>query len=174
MDQTSQKPPGGKGRKSPADRWVKRGFLLAILLAVAIVLYIQYRGPMLGWPGDLDEVLTKAKAENRHIVVFVRTFPVSTTGKRMVQTTLAQKKNIESLKKGGFLLAEVRLDSSAAWAKKYGVTKTPTMLLIAPDGEKFHKAEGMIGEIDFRKNFLHALSQKSVSNSTASGPASRP
>ena len=110
---------------------------------------------MLGWSGDMDAALAKAKAENRSVVVFVRSFPAGTTEKQMVQTTLS--KNKKALENDKFLLVEIRLDRSSGWAKKYGVTNTPTMLLIAPDGEKFHKQEGMIGETEFRNEFLKAL-----------------
>ncbi|MCD4699590.1 MAG: hypothetical protein K8R91_03345 [Phycisphaerae bacterium] len=146
-----------RSKSTPAERWVKRCFLLTILLAGIIVGYIQLRGPMLGWPDDMDSALSKAKAEDRAVVVFVRSFPVSATGKRMVLTTLSKSGNKKALENGKFLLVEIRLKRSAGWANKYGVTKTPTMLLIATDGEKFHKAEGMIGETEFRNEFLNAL-----------------
>ncbi len=144
-----------RSKSTPAERWVKRCFLLAILLAGIIVGYIQFRGPMLGWPDDLYAALVKARAENRAVVVFVRSFPAGDIDKRMVQTTLS--KNKKALENGKFLLVEIRLDRSAGWAKKYGVTKTPTMLLIAPDGEKFRKQEGMIGQTEFSDKFLNAL-----------------
>lgn len=144
-----------KSKSTPAERWVKRCFLLAILLAGIIVGYIQFRGPMLGWSDDIDAALEKAKAENRSVVVFVRSFPAGDIDKRMVQTTLS--KNKKALEKGNFLLVEIQLDRSADWAKKYGVTKTPTMLLIAPNGEIIRKKEGMIGETEFRDEFLKAL-----------------
>lgn len=144
-------------KSTPTERWVKRCFLLAILLAGIIVGYIQFRGPMLGWSDDMDSALANARAEDRSVVVFVRSFPISATGKRMVLTTLSKSANKKALENGKFLCVEIRLDRSSWWAKKYVVTRTPTMLLIAPDGEKFHKAEGMIGETEFRNEFLNAL-----------------
>ena len=170
MNEINEKPTPKKSKSTPAERWVKRCFLLAILLAGIIVGYIQFRGPMLDWPDDLEAALAKAKAENRAVVVFVRSFPVSATGKRMVLTTLSKRHNKKTLEKGKFLLVEIRLNRSADWAKKYGVTKTPTMLLIAPDGEKFHKAEGMIGETDFSDVFLKALSSKDLPSGVSSQP----
>jgi len=152
-------PPNERPAPAPKpryDKWVKRGFLLVIVVAVLVVLYFQYRGPMLGWSSDLDAALAQGRAENRRVVVFVRDFPASETTKRMVQTTLGKSKNREALKKGNFILTEIRLDRDAAWARKYGVTKTPTMLVIAPDGERFHRAEGFIGEVPFRAEFLTA------------------
>ena len=170
MNQTNEKSSRRKGGKSSSERWVKRGFLLALLLAVVIVGYIQFRGPKLGWSDDLEQALSKAKAEGRYVVVFVRSFPISATGKWMVSGTLSKDGNKKALEKGNFLLVEIRLDRSSDWAKKYGVTKTPTMLLIAPDGEKFHKAEGKIGELDFRNEFLKALAPKDASLTTSPKP----
>jgi len=152
---TSDDRPAG-APKPRSDKWVKRGFFIVIAVAVLVVLYFQYRGPMLGWPSDLDAALAQGRAEDRRVVVFVRDFPASETTKRMVQTTLRKAKNREALTKGHFILAEIRLDRDAAWAKKYGVTRTPTMLVIAPDGERFHRAEGFIGEVPFRSVFLTA------------------
>ena len=154
--QVPQGQPAQGRKKSPVDRRVKLGFALAFVLGIALIAYFQLRGPMLGWPGDLAAALAQAKRENRPVVVFVRSFPITETGKRMVRTTLAKSGNKEALQKGNFLLAEVRLSREAAWAKKYGMTRTPTMLLIAPDGERFHKQEGFIGELDFRTVFLKA------------------
>ncbi len=170
MNEMNEKPIPKKSKSTPAERWVKRCFILAILLAGVIVLYIQFRGPMLGWPDDLEAALAEAKAGRRSVVVFVRSFPVSATGKRMVNTTLAKGRNKKALEKGEFLRVEIRLDRSADWAKKYGVTKTPTMLLIAPDGEKFHRQEGMIGETDFRDGFLKALASKGLPSTPSPQP----
>ncbi len=156
----NEKPTPKKSKSTPTERWAKRCFLLAIILTGIIVGYIQFRGPMLGWSGDIEDALVKARAENRAVVVFVRSFPVSATGKWMVSGTLSKSANKKALEKGNFLKVEIRLDRSADWAKKYGVTNTPTMLLIAPDGEKFHKHDGKIGETEFRNEFLKALSPK--------------
>lgn len=145
--------PEGK-RKSSLDRWVKLGFLVAFLVVIGIVTYFQLRGPVLGWPGDLDEALATAKRESRRLVVYVRSFPVSATGRRMVLGMLRKKENQDALTQGNYVLAEIVLDRSAGWARKYGVTRAPTMLVVSPDGEKFHKQEGFIGELDFRNVFL--------------------
>jgi len=150
----------GTGRttkaKSPTERWVKLGFAVVVVAVIGVVLYLQWRGPMLGWDDDLAAALARAERENRPVVVFVRGFPVGDDTKWMVQNTLAKRRNKQALEEGRFILVEVFLDRQARWAKRYGVRKTPTMLVISPDGRRFHKAEGRIGELDFRKQFLTA------------------
>ncbi len=143
-------------RKSPVDRWVKLGFAVVFLGVVGVVTYLQLRGPMLGWPDDLTEALAQARRENRRVVVLVRSFPASNACKRMVQTTLAKAENKAALEEGKFILVEIRFARDADWAKRYEVSRTPTMLVIAPDGKRFHKQEGFIGETAFRDVFLKA------------------
>ena len=48
---TSDDRPAG-APKPRSDKWVKRGFFIVIAVAVLVVLYFQYRGPMLGWPSN--------------------------------------------------------------------------------------------------------------------------
>lgn len=154
--QADQTPPAAGRKKSPVDKRVKLAFGLAFLVMIGLITYFQLRGPMLGWPDDLEGALVEARQGNRPVVVFVRSFPISEMGKRMVRGTLAKAGNKEALAKGNFILVEIRFSRGAAWAGKYGVTKTPTMLVIAADGEKFHREEGFIGEVDFRRVFLQA------------------
>lgn len=145
-----------EAKKSPIDRWVKLGFLAVLLGAMVWITYHQLRGPSLGWPTDLNQALAQAKAENRRVVVFVRSFPIGEQDKWMIAGPLSKPGNREALEKGNFLLVELVLDKSADWAKRYGVTTTPTTLVIAPDGDSFHKQEGKIGELAFRQEFLEA------------------
>ena len=142
--------------KPGKDRWVKRGFVIALLVAAAVVAFFQLRGPKLGWPSDLDAALAQAQAGNRKVVVFVRSFPLSTEAKDLISGPLSRPENRQALEKGNFILVEIGLDRDADWAKRYGVAKSPTMLVISPDAQSFHKAEGFIGEVEFRAQFLTA------------------
>lgn len=143
-------------KKSSADRWVKLGFAAAFVAVAGVIISLQLRGTKLGWPGDLDAALAQAGESSppQRVVVFVRSFPAGHYDKQMVKTTLAKSENIRALKP--FVKVELTLDQSAPWAKKYGVTKTPTMLIISADGNRFHKQEGFIGEMEFRLKFLKA------------------
>jgi len=155
MDQTDEKHTPAE-RKAPMDRRVKYGFLAVLLLVVAGVVYYQLRGRTLDWPTDLDAAFAEARAATprKKIVVFVYDFPTSATQQKMIAGPLTKKKSREALE--AFVRVQLRLDTGADWAKKYGVTSAPTMLVLSPDGDAFHKAEGYIGEVDFVKKFLTA------------------
>ena len=144
-------------KKSRMDRRVKIGFLIVFLTAAAVVLYYQYRGESLaGWGKDRDAALAEARAATppKKVVVFIDTFPVSYYGQKMIAGTLKKPKSVKDMKV--FVKVQLRLDAEADWAKRYGVTKAPTMLVISADGSRFHKQEGRIGELDFVKVFLKA------------------
>jgi hypothetical protein len=157
MDQPDEK---GKpqAKKSPMDRRVKIGFLIVFLAAAATIVYWTWLGESLGseWGDDLDKAFAEARSATppKKLVVFVRSFPDSYEGQEMIRGTLKKPKSRKDLQ--AFVKVQLRLDADAAWAKKYGVTKAPTMLVLSADGKKFHKQEGRIGEIDFVKVFLKA------------------
>jgi len=144
-------------KKSRTDRRVKIGFLIVFLVAAAAVYYSQIRGPELPgtWGDDLPAALAEAAAATppKKVVVFIDSFPASFQGQEMIKGTLRKRRSVKDL--APFVKVHLRLDKDAAWAKKYGVTKAPTTLVLSADGGKFHKQEGRIGEIDFLK-FLKA------------------
>ncbi len=147
----------------PVERRIKRLFLLAAVLAVAAVMYFQWRGPQLGWPDNLDKTMAQAKAQDRKVVVFLKSFPIGTMEKNMVETTLSKPENKAALEKGHFLLVQVKKNLSGDFARRYKIDVDTSMLVISPDGGSFYKAEGFIGEVPFRSDFLTArLSEKAA------------
>ena len=160
MDQGEKEQARRAAKKRTMDRRVKLGFAAVFVLVAGIVLYFQLRGPTLprDWGDDLGKALAEARQASppKKVVVFVKGFPASATDSWMIRTTLA--KNRKAL--GPYVKVALTLDADAPWAKKYGVTRTPTMLLISPDGERFHKQAGKIGETDLRDEFLAAPLRK--------------
>jgi hypothetical protein len=146
----------GPAEPKPADKRVKRLFLLVAVLAVAAVMYFQYRGPSLDWPTDLNKTMAQAKAEDRKVVVFLRSFPIGTLEKQMIETTLSKPENAAALEKGHFLTVQVKKNLSGDFARRYNIDVDTSMLVISPDGKSYHKEEGFIGEVPFRADFLTA------------------
>ena len=154
MNEHSGSVGSNSGRKSTTDRRVKIGFIVAILIAAGIVVVIQWQPPKLGWPSDLSAALSQAREQNRKVLVFICSSPPSAEDLWMVKGPLSKSANKKAIKDGKFITVQLVLDKSADWAKKYGVNRTPTMLIISPDGKYFYKQEGKIGEVDFRDKFL--------------------
>ncbi len=133
-------------KKRPMDRRVKIGFVVVVVVAVALVYYSQIRGTSLqgDWLDDFDEATATARAAApTRVAVLVTSFPVSDTDDRVVKV-LNKAKSQKELK--DFVCVRLRPAPKADWAKKYGVTKTPTLLLLSADGEKSWKHEGFISE----------------------------
>jgi hypothetical protein len=141
-----------KGRQ---DKLVKLGFLIVGLAVAGVVLYYQLRGPVTGWSDDLDGALAQAKDQNKRVLLFVRAFPSSPPQEQLVNTTFDTAAN-RKLLKGELIPVELRFSAGADWARRYGVTSAPAVVVIAPDGKSFHRQEGYIGQGSFRDEFLKA------------------
>jgi len=169
MDQPDEAKPQPTRRKS-ADRRVKLGFLLVVLVAVAVVAYFQLSGPSMPdeWGDDLDAALAAAAGADppRKVLVFVGSFPVGTVEKDLIRTTLSKKQNIAVRR--DFERVRLTLDRDAGWARRYGVTRAPTMLVLSADGARFAKREGFIGEADFPA-FLESPLKEARATAPAAG-----
>jgi hypothetical protein len=145
------------------DRKVKFIFLAVILVILGVVTYMQLRGNKLGWPSDFAAAQAQAAAQDKKLVVFIRSFPATQTDNDMTKegSPLNKERNRQAM--ADCVQCEVRLDRSAGWARRYGLQDaktTPVMLVISPDGKKFYRQDGFIGETDFRDKFMaHPLDQ---------------
>jgi hypothetical protein len=132
---------------------------LAVVAVPALVIYVLLqRDPQIlaGWSEDLDAVCRRAAAESRKVVVIFHASPPGSTTRQLATTTLAKGHNIKAIEEGRFLRARVRLDTAlqSATARKYKISRLPTVLLLGPDGAELNRREGMIGEVPFRQDFL--------------------
>ena len=138
------------------DRRVKLGFM-AVFIIVAVVLAVrQWIGPTpQGFTSDLPAALSQAAAEGRRVVVLIDDRPPSEDGKRIVTFTMVKPANSAAMRKLNVLGVRTTPDNQAL--KPYGpIKKTPTTLLLRPDGKEINRREGYIGETDFRAGFLNA------------------
>lgn len=145
------------------DRKVKLIFLALILVILGVVGYMQLRGSTLGWPSDFAAAQAQAASQNKKLVVFIRSFPATETDSSMASGggPLNKERNRQAM--ADCIKCEVRLDRSSGWARRYGLQDakaTPITLVISPDGKKFYRQDGYIGETDFRDKFInHPLDQ---------------
>jgi hypothetical protein len=150
MEDTAMARP--KGRH---DKKVKLGFLAVGLAVAGVVLYYQLRGPMMGWSGDLNGALAQAKAQDKRVLLFVRAFPSTPIQKQLIETTFSTLENRKVIERD-LITVELRFSADADWAKRYGVTTAPAVVVISPDGKQFHRQDGNMGQGPFRSEFLKA------------------
>jgi hypothetical protein len=149
--------------KKSKDLVVKLVFLAVILVILGVVTYMQLRGNKLDWLSDFAAAQAQAKKQNERLVVFIHSFPATQTDNDMTKegSPLNKERNRQAM--ADCVKCEVRLDRSAGWARRYGLQDaktTPVMLVISPDGKKFYRQDGFIGETDFRDKFMaHPLDQ---------------
>ncbi len=145
-----------KQQKSKQDRWVKIGFLVAIVL-VAVFVYSQQQDALeiKDWGTDLDAALRKARQEERPLVAFFIDVPPSKTAETTKNVVLTNPQNQEVLDE----LRVVRVlvnEPSDELRQTYGIQKLPTLLLLDPTGKELsrHDGPGHVGEVPFRETFL--------------------
>ena len=149
---------GKKPAKRTSDYRAKLGFIVAaIAICVAVYFYIQ-RGRMIlrSWPSDLEKALQQARSEDRRPLLLFMSSPPSETTRQMAGTTLKKAHNRKAIAEGKFIPVKVVLDTSlkSDLARRHKIRKLPTMLILSPAGEELNRREGMIGEMQFRQDFL--------------------
>jgi hypothetical protein len=139
-----------------SDRWVKIGFLIvAVVIGTVIYLYLQNDTILKGWPEDLSAALADAKQTNRRVLVFFIGNPPNTEAIWMAGNTLAKPQNQRAIQEGRFARVKVVVDSlDSNLARRYKLTRLPTMMILAPDGKELNRREGKVGEVDFLHGFL--------------------
>ena len=145
-------PPG----KSKIDRWVKIGFLLAAFTVIVIV-SVKMRNPTIpGWRTDLEQAIKQARLENRKIVIFFMSKPPGATDRWIQDNILNKKNNRNAISEGNYLAVTTQLSPAldSELAKRYKITKLPTLLLLDPEGRELNRREKTVGEVEFRNGFL--------------------
>lgn len=155
-DNASQPPEQARTRGTRRGKLIFLGVALAG--AAVVFFFIQRRPPPLpGWGSDLQAALGRAATENRRLLVFFMDSPPSSTAHRLAKVPLGKKANRQALEKGNFLLVKVTMDRIARkkWSERFNITKLPTLLILAPDGEELNRRQGYVGEVAFRSEFLN-------------------
>lgn len=153
--------PAPQGGKSKMDKYVKLGFLAAVIIIVGVISYRQYLGPQPPgeWRGDLPAALEQAAKENRDVVVLFYQRPPSEEYKHLIELTLSKPRNLDALAKSHDILVVSAPSSEDPLVKKYNITVWPTTLLLAPDGHEITRREGFIAEMDLI-DFLKGAAKK--------------
>jgi len=154
-DNASQPPEQVRPRGTRRGKLIFLGVALAG--AVVVFFFIQRRPlPLPDWGSDLQAALDRAATENRRLLVFFMDSPPSSTAHRLAKVPLGKKANRQALEKGNFLLVKVTMDRIARekWAKRFHISRLPTLLILGPDGAELNRRQGYVGEVAFRSDFL--------------------
>ncbi len=139
-------------KKKARDRG-KLIFLGVFILAVILVYITQQSGAALSdWPGDLQAALTKAKKEDRKVLVFFADKRPSTTARNMSTRTL--KKNGKHISNRKLITVLLKVDKTGESAQRYRIRTLPTFILLDSEGKELNRRVGFVGEVSFRNDFL--------------------
>ena len=91
------------------------------------------------------------------VVAFFVSSPPSETAKTIQRRRIPKRDNQKALKEGNFITVVVSLEDglNSELAKKYEIKELPTLMVLKPDGTERNRHEGMIGEVNFRQDFLN-------------------
>lgn len=132
--------------------------LLALVVGVAAAVWWAQRGggQWDDWGHDLQAALRQGRDQDRNLLVLFTSDPIDHDTRRMKQTTLTRKENRQAIRTGRYLpvLATVRTALDDDLSARYQLKRLPTLLVIAPDGQVLARAEGFVGEQQFRQQFL--------------------
>ena len=150
MSQSDSPQAGQAEKKSSTDRWVKLGFLAAVII-VAAVIYIRHRvgvGPGEAWRSDLDATLAEARKSNRPVLVLFRPKALDEdTNFVSGEKGLTCPSVREAVEKGNYPCVEVKLGGAltSTAAAKYKVRKLPTVIVLSPQGKVLEREPGRVG-----------------------------
>jgi len=152
--ETSEAPQASERQKvGPRAKLV---FLAVLVAVVGFIWYIQRNpSPPADWGTNLDDAIEQAGRENRQVLVWFTGIRNSQQWKDMRgRVRIPQTKNI--IKKKNFVCVNVEVGTSmdSDLARKYGITKLPTFLILDPQGKEVKRTEGPIGEQALRE-WLH-------------------
>jgi hypothetical protein len=140
-----------------SDRWVKIGFLVVAVVGAALTygLFQTKESFLPKWLTNLSAALADAKQTDRRVLVIFIGNPPNTEAVWMANNTLAKPQNQRAIQEGRFASVKVVVDSlDSDLARRYKLTRLPTMMILAPDGKELNRREGKVGEVDFSHGFL--------------------
>ena len=157
MNQPSVPPPTGTPPSS--DRKIKIGFLIALAVAAAAVMYIQRRPPALptnlNAMTDLSAALKLAAGENRNLAIFFLHSPPTEADRKQIDALFKDSINERTLREGRFVVVRVDVDTpQSPLAQQYRIRTLPTLLALKPNGTEYNRCETFVSAVDFRSGFL--------------------
>jgi len=146
-------------------------WLASLTLGVASLSASAFANTLEGWSTNLEQALTKAKAENKSVLV-------EFTGSDWCPPCIAMRKNVFSKKEfvtaasKKFILVELDFpkgdkalsEKNQPFAEQYKIEGFPTVVLLGADGKEFTRffASQFPKTEDFLKHLDEALEKKTL------------
>lgn len=142
-------------QKQLKDRKIKRIFLGAILVVVAIIVLYQRQEPELkGWETDLQATLDEAAGAEAKVFVFFTSRPMSYNDKKMLDESLKLRDVAKALRMLRYPKVHLDTKTHKALAEKYKIEETPTLLLLNGDGSVVKSHVGFMAALSVANDFL--------------------
>lgn len=147
-------------RKSPqagrSDRWVKIGFIIvAVVVGIWIYTNLQNDTLLKDWPENLNAALADANQTNRRVLVVFISNPPNDDAFKNAKYAFGKPQNQRAIQDGKFARVKVTVNSlDSDLARRYKLTRLPTMMILDAKGNELNRREGVVGEVPFLHGFL--------------------
>ncbi len=127
---------------------------VAIFVAVALFVYVKQKsgGELPNWPSDLPAAIKTATERDKPILVFVALTSPSQVSRNMAKSTI--RGNLKFMNRYQMLRVLKKVEPDSEFAKEHSIKKFPTFLLLDKTGKELGRVEGLIGEMNFYREFL--------------------
>jgi len=141
--------------KSALERWIKVGFVSAIVIvSVSLWLNVCRDPPIMGWGTNFDAAMHEAKEKGTNLVVMFTRSPMGHEDKRMVMENMGRKEITSALDELGYVCVHLNTSDQKQLAEKLEVKTTPTFLLLDADGKVLNRIVGLVNSLTFCHEFL--------------------
>ncbi len=143
----------GKGKKkSPADKWIKLGFVVVLIAATVLIYMHQRSGPSLNWEEDFKYVIEQARKSRKIALVFFHADPPSMDAKEMIKRSLTHSQVTGKIEEFGVLTARAKVSgTNDDVLEVYGVQKLPAIVIFDEDGGRAVNKSGFVGHAELTK-----------------------
>jgi len=134
------------------DRRAKMVFLVVALVIAGVVYFLFQSGDVIlrSWPADFNAALADANQTGREVLAVFVSNPPNDDSVFVATKTLVKPKNKRAIEAGKFARVKVVVnDLNGPLAKKYKLTKLPTIMVLDSKGQEIARAEGRVGEVPF-------------------------
>lgn len=133
--------------------FLNRQFILATIMAVIITLATfsililpSFQSKEIRWLTDVDEALSKANREGKHVLIYFYGYKYHAYGCREVEKTLFKDNEVISFINKYFFCVKFDIEAPGAWIEavdRYYIKAPPAIVILAPNGSVLARFIGL-------------------------------